>query len=317
MDSEFAFFPKAASSIAGDVDRLYTFLWLLTLVFAILIGVLILYYSIKYRRASKVDRTKVPTSIWMEVFWIFAPLPILMLIFFWGADVFFAMYRPPDDTMDFTVVGKQWMWKFQHPTGQSEIDTLHVPVNEPIRLTMISQDVIHSLFIPAFRVKQDVLPGRYVSLWFQPTEVGEYHLFCAEYCGTNHAKMRGRVFVMSQDDYQEWLGGQASSEPPAVRGQKLFEQFRCASCHTGGEGARGPVLANLFGKPVQLKTGQTVQADDNYLRESIMRPQAKIVAGFEPIMPPYDAQLSEEAVLDLIAYIKSLSGEQPAAEKTK
>jgi cytochrome c oxidase subunit 2 len=309
MDSDFELFPKAASTIAPRVDGLYLFLVWMTVILTVLVAALIIYYAIKYRRASPIDRTKPPTSIWVEISWMLIPLPILLLIFFWGADVFFAMNRPPDDTMEFSVVGKQWMWKFQHPTGQREIDTLHIPVGRPIRFTMISQDVIHSMFIPAFRVKQDVLPGRYTSLWFEATEVGEYHLFCAEYCGTKHSAMRGTVTVMTARDYQDWLSGVKDKEPPAIAGQKLFEQLRCGSCHFGTAQARprGPALNNLFRKPVELTNGQTVIADDAYLRESILQPRAKIVKPYEPIMPPYEQQISEEGVLDLIAYIKSMN----------
>jgi cytochrome c oxidase subunit 2 len=201
------------------------------------------------------------------------------------------------------------MWKFQHPTGQREIDTLHIPVNRPIRFDMISQDVIHSMFVPSFRVKQDVLPGRYTTLWFEATEVGEYHLFCAEYCGTKHSTMRGRVVVMTARDYEEWLSGRKDDESPAVRGQKIFEQLRCGSCHLGGGSQqRGPLLANQFGKSVKLKDGSTVVADDGYLRESIVQPQARIVAGFQPIMPSFAVNFEndEEGLLDLIAYIKAM-----------
>jgi cytochrome c oxidase subunit 2 len=308
MDTSFRLFPKAASTIAGRVDNLYLFLVWMTVILTLLVAVLIIYFAVKYRRAAKVNRTRPPTSMWVEVSWMIAPLPVLLVIFFWGADIFFAMSRPPEDTMEFNVVAKQWMWKFQHPTGQREIDTLHVPVGRAVRFTMISQDVIHSLYFPAFRVKQDVLPGRYTSLWFEATEVGEYHLFCAEYCGTKHASMIGRVHVMTARDYQDWLAGGSDKEPPAVRGQKLFEQLRCGSCHLGGgERPRGPALSNLFGRPVKLASGETVAADDAYLRESILRPRATIVAGYEPLMPPFEQQISEEGVLDLIAYIKSMN----------
>jgi cytochrome c oxidase subunit 2 len=300
MDSDFALFPKAASTIAGRVDWLYLFLVWLTVVVTVIVAVLIIYYAIKYRRANKVDRTRPPTSIWMEAAWILAPLPILLLIFFWGADLFFAMSRPPDDAMEFKVIGKQWMWKFQHPTGQREIDTLHIPVGQPIRFEMISQDVIHSMFVPAFRVKQDVLPGRYTTLWFEATEVGEYHLFCAEYCGTKHSMMRGKVVVMTARDYQDWLSGRHLG---------------------GGSQQRGPLLADLFGKPVKLKDGSTVVADDGYLRESIVQPQARIVAGFQPIMPSFAVNFEndEEGLLDLIAYIKAMDekGEVATEEQQK
>ncbi len=310
MDSDFPLFPKAASTIAPRVDAIYIFLVLMTIVLTTLVAVLIIYYAVKYRRANKVDRTPPPTKIWVEIVWMLGPLPVLLLIFFWGADIFFAMARPPDDAMEFTVVAKQWMWKFQHPTGQREIDTLHIPVGRPVRFRMISQDVIHSMYVPAFRVKQDVLPGRYSTLWFEATEVGEYHLFCAEYCGTKHSGMRGIVTVMTAHDYQEWLAGGADQEPPAVSGQKMFEQLRCGSCHLGGGSQqRGPALHNLFGSPVKLTDGSTVVADETYIRESIVRPQARTVAGYQPIMPSYAVNLesNEEGLLDLIAYLKVMN----------
>jgi cytochrome c oxidase subunit II len=310
MDSDLTLFPKAASTIAPRVDALYLFLVWMTIVLSTIIAVLIVYYAVKYRRANKVDRTPPQTSIWVEIVWMLAPLPVLLLIFFWGAELFFVMARPPADTMDFNVVAKQWMWKFQHPTGQREIDTLHIPVGRAIRFKMISQDVIHSMFVPAFRVKQDVLPGRYTTLWFEATEVGEYHLFCAEYCGTKHAAMKGTVTVMSARDYQNWLAGGGDQEPPAVAGQKIFEQLRCGSCHLGGGSQqRGPALHNVFGSPVKLNDGSTVIADENYLRESIVRPQARIVAGYQPIMPSYavNFETNEEGLLDLIAYLKSMN----------
>jgi cytochrome c oxidase subunit II len=319
MDTSFRLFPQAASPIADRVDHLYLFMLCLTVVVTVVVAGLILYFAIKYRRGNNVNRKQGQHGLWMEIIWILAPLPVLLLIFYWGADIFFSMARPPNNAMEFTVVAKQWMWKFQHPTGQREIDTLHVPVGRPVRFTMISQDVIHSMFVPVFRVKQDVLPGRYTSLWFQATEPGEYHLFCAEYCGTNHAKMGGRVTVMTARDYENWLAGGKEQEPPAVRGEKLFEQMRCGSCHLGGgERPRGPPLVGLFGSQVKLSSGETVTADDNYLRESILRPRAKVVAGYEPIMPPFEEQISEEGVLDLIAYIKSMNsagGGEPSSSK--
>jgi cytochrome c oxidase subunit 2 len=323
MDTGFQLFPKAASTIAHRVDTLYLFMVWLTVIVSVVIATLIVYYAVKYRRANNVDRTRAHTGLWLEMTWILAPLPVLLVIFYWGADIFFDMARPPTDAMEFTVVAKQWMWKFQHPTGQREIDNLHVPTGRAIRFTMISQDVIHSMFVPAFRVKQDVLPGRYTSLWFMPTTPGQYHLFCAEYCGTNHAKMGGTVTVMAPREYQAWLAGGNDQEPPIIRGQKLFEQMRCGSCHLGGgERPRGPPLHQLFGRQVKLANGDTVVADEDYLRESILRPRAKVVAGYEPIMPPFEEQISEEGVLDLIAYIKGMNEaggveQSPTGEATK
>jgi len=312
MNSEFELFPEAASTAAPSVDRLYIFLLGLSLVFTVLIAGLVFYFAIKYRRGNRVDRTQLPTSIRMELSWMIISLPILMFIFLWGAKVAFFLVRPPADTMPITVVPKQWMWKFQHASGRREIDVLHVPINQPVRLTMISQDVIHSLFVPVFRVKQDVLPGRYTSLWFEATKPGEYRLYCAEYCGTNHSRMIGRVIAQTPGDFAEWLAGDSGGdEPPEVTGAKLFEQFQCATCHAqgGATPARGPALEDLYMKEVALADGSTAIADETYLRESILRPTKKLVAGYQPLMPTFEGQIDEEGVLHLIAYIKSLSEE--------
>jgi cytochrome c oxidase subunit 2 len=326
-DADFQLFPEAASTVAPRVDALFWFLTILTLVLSLLIAGLIVYFAIKYRRTSSADRTPYHSDMRLELLWIIGPVPILLFIFFWSADLFFELRRAPPDSMQIDCVARQWMWKFQHPSGRREIDVLHVPVNRPVQVNMISQDVIHSFYVPAFRVKQDVLPGRYTTVWFEPDKPGEYHLFCAEYCGTNHSRMVGRVVVLSQADYEAWLAG-SSSEPPQVAGLQLFDRFRCASCHGGagspGSGAglsvttvgdaspqRGPPLAGIFGKEVRLVDGRTVKVDEAYLRESILRPHAKIVAGFQPIMPSYEGQLTEENVLELIAHIKSLKTDGP------
>jgi cytochrome c oxidase subunit II len=311
MNTEFELFPDAASTTAPPVDQLYWFMVLLSLALTLLVAALVIYLAVKYRRNNRVDRTQKPTSMAMELSWMLMSLPILMFIFFWGAKVCFFLVRPPANTMPITVVPKQWMWKFQHANGRREIDTLHVPVDQPVKLTMVSQDVIHSFYVPAFRVKQDVLPGRYTSVWFNATKPGEYRLYCAEYCGTNHSRMVGRVIAQTPGDFANWLaGGTANDEPPEVTGGKLFEQLQCATCHQGGGGqqARGPALEGLYMKPVALANGSTVVADDAYLRESILRPATKVVAGYEPIMPPFEGQIDEEGVLHLIAYIKSLGG---------
>ncbi|MEX2027380.1 MAG: c-type cytochrome, partial [Pirellulaceae bacterium] len=205
-----------------------------------------------------------------------------------------------------------WMWKVQHPGGKREINELHLPVGGPVKLRLISEDVIHSLYVPAFRVKQDVLPARYTTMWFTPNRIGTYRLFCAEYCGTNHSRMTGRVIVMSPTDYAAWLEGRTRGE--FVSGEQLFEQFRCNTCHFAGPGARGPALEGLFGSQVPLADGRLIEADENYLRESIVDPRAKVVTGFQPIMPTYQGQLGEEQILQLIGYIKSLAGRpRPAA----
>lgn len=299
--------PRQASTLAPHVDQLYLFLWAMTIFFAILIAALIIFFALRYRRRRE---DEVPpatvTNTRLELLWTFIPLAIVMGIFVWGTRVFLGMHNLPEDAMQIDVVGKQWMWKIQHPTGRREINELHVPVGQRVKLKMISQDVIHSFFIPAFRIKQDVLPGRYTYMWFEPTEPGEYHLFCAEYCGAEHSRMVGKVVVMEPAEYQAWLGNAASQEPPALAGERLFNQYGCMSCH----GQQGPTLAGLFGQrehPVVIDGRRTtVTVDDEYLRESILSPSAKIVEGFPPIMPSYRGQLSEEQISQLIAYIKLL-----------
>lgn len=316
MNEEFALFPESASTAAPMVDGLYVFLVLLSAVLTIAIAATIVYFAVKYRGGSAAFRGGGGVSTWVEITWLVAPLPILLLIFLWGAKAAFYLHRVPDDAMSIDVVAKQWMWKFQHASGQREIDTLHVPIGRPVRLRMISQDVIHSFFVPAFRVKQDVLPGKYYETWFEATKPGEYRLYCAEYCGTNHSRMKGVVIAMEPSDFEDWLGGEASDETPVVAGQRLFEQMRCDTCHRGGgPQQRGPALEGLFRKQVPLKSGENVLADEAYLRESILRPAAKVVAGYEPIMPAFEGQIDEEGILALIAYIKSLGGdvsEQPS-----
>jgi cytochrome c oxidase subunit II len=233
------------------------------------------------------------------------------VLFVWGADVFFAEQRPPDETINVYVVGKQWMWKFQHLDGQREIDELHVPVDRAVKLIMTSEDVIHDVFIPAFRVKTDVLPGRYTNIWFRATKPGHYHLFCAEYCGTRHSGMTGEVVVMEPNDYQTWLSGGAGEGSLASSGQKLFNDLACNTCHKPDSQGRGPMLQDLFGKTQALQNGGTVVADEAYIRESILNPRAKIVAGFQPIMPTFQGQVNEEGVLELVEYVKSLKSAPP------
>ena len=313
METTLPFFPEQASTVARKVDALYYFLVTVSAFFAILIAILVIYFAVKYRRRSDSERPHpVAGSIKLELAWTIIPLAIAMVMFFWGAALFFALSRPPEGAMEIYAVGKQWMWKFQHLDGQSEINELHVPVGRPVRLTMASEDVIHSFFVPAFRTKSDVLPGRLTTAWFEATRPGRYHLFCAEYCGTKHSGMIGWVIAMDPVEYQTWLGGGAVSGSLADAGQRLFQQHACNTCHRPDSLARGPNLEGLFGKPVRLATGQTVLADESYLRESIVAPNAKLVEGFQPLMPTYQGLISEEGILQLIAYIKSLS-KGPAA----
>src|SRR6266404_3141298 len=254
----------------------------------------------------------------VEALWSVIPLLIAMSIFFWGAKIYFNQYRPPKNAIEVYVVGKQWMWKFQHATGQREINELHIPVGRKIKLIMATEDVIHDVFVPAFRIKADVVPGRYTTEWFEATKPGRYHFFCAEYCGMNHSGMGGFVVVMEPTEYENWLSGNANQMSPAGAGQQMFESLGCASCHgANAEGGRGPAVPGVYGNNVVLNTNQSVRADEAYLREAILNPQAKIVNGFGPIMPSFQGQLSEEQLLQLVAYIKSLSTPRTETPTTK
>lgn len=307
MFENLPFFPENASTIAGRVDALYFFLVAVSAFFALLIAFLVIVYAIKYRRRSE-DEIPPPYtgSLFLELTWTVIPLLIAMVMFAWGASVYFSYARPPAGALDIYVVGKRWMWKFQHVSGQREINELHVPVGRAVRLTMASEDVIHSFFVPAFRVKNDVVPGRYRTTWFEATKTGEYRLFCAEYCGTKHAAMGGRIVVMQPAAYQAWLSGGSTTGSMAEMGERLFNELACNTCHRPDETGRGPILAGLFGTQVKLQSGEVVQVDEAYLRESILRPTAKITTGYQPIMPTYEGQISEEGLLQLIAHIKSM-----------
>jgi len=318
MQSSFPFVPDSASTFSGDVDAVYLYISGVTVFFTALISLVIIFFVIRYRRRNPFEIPRpIEGSTKLETLWSVIPLFIAMSIFVWGAKVYFAQYRPPKNALEVYVVGKQWMWKFQHTTGQREINELHVPVGRKIKLIMATEDVIHDLFVPAFRTKADVVPGKYTTLWFEATKPGRYHLFCAEYCGMNHSGMGGWVVVMEPSDFDNWLSGNANQMSPAAAGQSIFESLGCASCHgANGEGGRGPALLGVFGSDVALSNGQAVKADEGYLRESIMNPQAKVVSGFSPIMPSFQGQVNEEQLLQLVAYVKSLStarAETPAA----
>jgi len=307
-------FPEQASTHAGAVDALLYFLLGITTLITLLIFFLIIFYMVKYRRRrpDEIGGRVVPIFK-LEVAWIAIPFIITMVIFVWGAKLYFDASTPPANSLEVYVVGKQWMWKVQHIGGQREINELHVPVGRDIKLTMSTEDVIHSFFIPVFRIKADVVPGRYSSTWFRATKTGQYHLFCAEYCGTSHSGMIGWVYVMEPADYEAWLSGGPTEGSLASNGQKLFQQLGCSTCHLSTGQGRGPNLVGVYGKPVQLADGATVLADDNYVRESILDPKAKVTAGFQPIMPTFQGIVSEEQLLQLTAYIKSLGTEGSAA----
>jgi len=305
--TDFPLFPEQASSVAQYVDGLYLSLVAITGVVSLLIWLVIFIFAIKYRRRpdNELAQEQEPPAA-LEATWIIVPTIIFIVIFVLGAWVFFRIQRVPTNALEVYATGRQWMWKFQHPTGQREINSLHVPVGRPVKITMASEDVIHSLWFPAFRVKADVLPNRYRTLWFEATKPGRYHIFCAEYCGTLHSGMIGWVEVMEPVEYQKWLAG-GSEGSLASQGEKLFDKYACNTCHMQTAGARGPNLAGLMGSTVQLNDGRSVVADENYIRESILNPQAKIAAGFAPIMPTFQGQVSEDDLIRLIAYVRTLS----------
>jgi cytochrome c oxidase subunit II len=304
--------PERASSYANNVDALYIFLIAVTGFFTLLVFALVAFFALKYRQRPGREATQIEGSLALEATWTLIPFGLFMIMFVWGASVYMNEAQPPKNAMDVFVVGKQWMWKLQHPEGVREINQLHVPVGRDVRLTMISQDVIHSFFVPAFRIKTDVLPGRYTTLWFHPIKTGTFHLFCAEYCGTNHSAMIGQIIVMEPAEYAAWLAKGSNEGSMAINGQQLFSELGCGTCHRSDTQGRGPDLAGIYGKPVMLDSGSTVMADDNYIRESILNPGSKVTAGFKPIMPTFSGLVSEEQLLSLISYVKSLG--QPGSQ---
>jgi cytochrome c oxidase subunit II len=313
MQSWIPLVPESASTFSWKVDALYFYLSGVTLFFTLLISGVLIFFVIRYRRRSPYEIPRpVAGSHKLETVWTVIPFIIAMTMFAWGARVYFEQYKPPENAMEVYVVGKQWMWKLQHATGQREINELHVPVGRKVKLIMTTEDVIHDFFVPAFRTKADVIPGRYTTIWFEATKPGRYHLFCAEYCGMNHSGMTGSVIVMEQREFDDWLSGNTGSMTPATAGQQLYQTLGCASCHgANGEGGRGPILAGIFGNNQQLQNGDTVRVDEGYVRESILNPQAKLVAGFGAIMPTFQGQVSEDQLVQLLAFIKSLQAEGP------
>jgi cytochrome c oxidase subunit 2 len=303
-------FPESASTMAPRVDALYFFLVGVTMFFSLLIAGLIVFYAIRYRRRTPESvGARIHGSLALEIGWSVIPLIIAMGIFTWGASVFVAIARAPQETLNVYAVGKQWMWRFQHLNGQREINELHVPVGRAVKLIMTSEDVIHDLYVPAFRVKADVIPGRYTHIWFEPTKAGTYHLFCAEYCGTQHSGMIGRVVVMEAEDYQQWLAS-GSDGSLAAAGAALFADLACTTCHRPGVEDRGPSLEGLFGTTVQLADGGEALVDEAYLREAILNPAARIRFGYQPVMPAYQGVVTEEQLIELVEYLK---GDPPDA----
>jgi len=311
MFDNFPLWPARASTTAGSVDALYIFLVALSLFMSVAIFTMICIFAVRYRGRKGREAEQIEGSTILELTWSAIPLVIFMFIFAWGAVIYFKERTAPRGATQVYVVAKQWMWKLQHEEGQREINELHVPVGRDVEMIMTSQDVIHSFYVPAFRIKQDVLPGRYTTLWFHPIRSGTYHLFCAGYCGTQHSGMIGQVVVLEPAQYEAWLSGGLASGSLASTGQNIFQQLGCITCHRSDTQGRGPNLVGIFGKPVQLEDGRTAIADENYIRESILNPSAKTVSGFKPIMPVFQGLVSEEQLNALVAYIKSLS--QPPA----
>jgi cytochrome c oxidase subunit II len=304
-------FPPRASEMAREIDLLFFTTLGVTIFFSTLIAVLIFYFMVRYRRTSptQVGVYQKGGSTWLlEATWIIGPLLIALAIFAWGARVYFAAARPPADAKQYYVIGKQWMWKIEHPAGRREINELHVPRGQAVKLKLTSEDVVHSFYLPAMRMKTDAIPGRYTTLWFNADTLGTFHLFCAEYCGTEHSRMVGRIIVMEPAEYERWIGGESTGPggPSVPSGEDLFVAKACNTCHRPDSTARAPMLWGLVGKTVHLEGGQTAVADETYIRESIVNPAAKIVAGYQPIMPTYRGQLSEEEIIQIIRYVGSL-----------
>jgi cytochrome c oxidase subunit 2 len=305
--TNFAIIPPEASKIAPQVDALLVFMTLVSLVGLVLVGLLVTAFSVLYRRDRHPVATQIEGSTLLEATWTIIPLGLFLVMFVWGSVLYFRIYTPPANAMNIYVVGKQWMWKAEHPGGQHEINSLHVPTGQPIQLTLISQDVFHSFSIPAFRVKREAIPGRYSTVWFEATTPGTYHLFCTQYCGTQHSGMIGDIVVLTPEAYKGWLGESTSGVSLAQNGERLFASLSCNACHNGQPDARGPSLANVYGSRLTLTSGQPVLVDEAFLRTAILNPSQHITQGYAPIMPTYQGQVSEEGLISLVEYIKNLS----------
>jgi cytochrome c oxidase subunit 2 len=314
--TDFALFPPEASKIAPQMDALYFFMALVSLVGLTIVILLVTSFSILYSKKRHPVAVQIEGSTLLEATWTIIPLGLFLIMFVWGALLYFRVYTPPANAMNIYVVGKQWMWKAEHPGGQHEINSLHVPTGRAVQLTIISQDVFHSFSIPAFRVKREAIPGRYTSVWFEPTTPGTYHLFCTQYCGTEHSHMIGDVVVLTPEDYKKWLEGSTSGASLAQNGERLFASLSCTACHNTRPDARGPSLANVYGSTLTLSSGQQITADDAYLREAILNPSQHTTQGYAPIMPTYQGQISEEGVIDLVEYIKNLDSDYRVQQTT-
>lgn len=300
------------SAYAGEVDALYHYLLAVSVFFTVAICAVIVYFAVKYRRRSDAERpAATKDGKLLEILGSVIPFVLVMVMFFWGAKLYFDARVPPGDSIEILVTGKQWMWKIQHPNGKREINDLHVPVGVPVKLTMTSEDVIHSFFLPSFRKKMDVVPGKYTQLWFMPTEVGRSHVFCAEYCGTEHSRMIGSLYVMPMEEYQAWLdtagtgGSTAAAQDPVEAGKALWEVQCMAVCHTQKPGAIGPAFLGKVGTMRSLEDGTEILMDDNYLRDSMLNPNAHIAKGYQPAMTSFKGVLTGTQINNIIAYLKS------------
>jgi len=307
-------FPEQASSFAAEVDALYLFIVAVSAFFTLAVSAAVVVFAFRYRRkhAEEVG-AHIEGSLPLELAWSIIPTIIAMVMFVWGAKLFYELRRPPDEALQIYAVGKQWMWKFQHTGGQREINELHVPTGRPVKVLVTSEDVLHDLYFPAFRTKIDAIPGRYTQLWFTATRPGRYHIFCAEYCGTKHSGMIGTVVVMEPAQYQAWLAGGGTEGTMAERGARLFNDLACNTCHLDSGQGRGPSLKDIMGTQVELVGGGTALVDEAYLRESILNSQAKVVRGFTPLMPTFQGLISEEGLAALIEHVKSLSPQAGAS----
>ena len=313
---KFPIFPDQASTTAAQVDHLYFFLTAFSALICAIVFLPMIFFLFRYRRGHRANRSPLRVSTMkIEITWTLASFVLAMSMFAWGARVYFDIEVPPRDALEINVVGKQWMWKIQHPEGIREIDELHIPVGRAVKLTLGSEDVIHSFFVPEFRVKQDVVPGRFTTEWFKATRVGDFHIFCSQYCGTDHSQMIGAVHVMTPADYQAWLNKGSSGGTLAQSGAKLFRDLGCSGCHAGNSIVKAPRLEGLYGKLVPLADGRIVRADDKYIRDCILLPETQYVAGYPPVMPSFRNRIKEEELFQLIAYIKSLGDKQPEEQK--
>jgi cytochrome c oxidase subunit 2 len=303
--------PPAASSMAVEIDRVFV-AWCVVLTFLVVpVFIFMTYCAVKYRAGRPADRSQRESrNMTIEMSWMITPFLISLVFFAWAGDIYLQQHTPPPNAIVITALGRQWMWKYQHPGGQSEINDLHVPVNRPVRIDIHSQDVVHSLYIPALRQQQEAVPGRTTSMWFKADTPGAYRLFCSEFCGADHALMAGTLYVLSAADYQAWLRQMGTSQSLVAAGKRLFDSYGCSGCHGPSTTVRAPPLEGLYGQVVPLQDGTTVAADDAYIRDSILEPKKQIAVGYRPVMPSFAGAISESELTQLVAYIKSLGEER-------